>query len=82
MSIAYARTRPDPEVLNALTARRADADPLALIPIGEQGLRSFIHGYTEAGLSKFVVRPATSVQSWAEEAEWLTSAILDLQTQG
>jgi probable F420-dependent oxidoreductase len=80
MSIAYARTRPEPEVLSALTARRIDADPLSLVPIGEEGLRSFIHGYIEAGLSKFVVRPVTSVESWADETEWLTNAILDLQT--
>lgn len=80
MSIAYARTRPEPEVLSALTARRPDTDPLALVPVGEQGLRSFIHAYVDAGLSKFVVRPAASVESWEDEAEWLTSAILDLQT--
>jgi hypothetical protein len=80
MSIAYARTRPEPEVLRALTARRADADPLALVPVGERGLRSFVHGYIEAGLSKFVVRPAATVESWTDEAEWLTNAILDLQT--
>lgn len=80
MSIAYARTLPDPEVLGALTARRPDTDPLALVPVGEQGLRSFINAYIEAGLSKFVVRPAASVASWADEAEWLSNAILDVQT--
>ncbi|MGB0096222.1 MAG: LLM class flavin-dependent oxidoreductase [Solirubrobacteraceae bacterium] len=80
MSIAYARTLPDPEVLGALTARRPDTDPLALVPVGEQGLRSSINPYIEAGLSKFVVRPAASVASWADEAEWLSNAILDLQT--
>jgi hypothetical protein len=63
-----------------LTARRADIDPLALVPVGEQGLRSFILGYIDAGLSKFVLRPASNVESWAREADWLTNAILDLQT--
>ncbi len=80
MSVAYARTRPEPEALSALTARRSDVDPLSLVPLGEQGLRAFIHSYVDAGLSKFVVRSATSVESWAEETEWLTNAIIDLQT--
>jgi hypothetical protein len=43
-------------------------------------LRAFIHAYIDAGLSKFVVRPAGAVESWAEEAAWLADAILDLQT--
>jgi probable F420-dependent oxidoreductase len=80
MSIAYARSQPEPERMRALTARRPDADPLQLIPVGEQGLRSFIHGYVEAGLSKFVVRPAETVEVWDDEAAWLAGAILELQT--
>jgi probable F420-dependent oxidoreductase len=80
MSIAYARTPPDPKALSALAARRPDVDPLSLVPVGEQELRSFLHGYIEAGLSKFVVRPLARVQSWPDEADWLSKAILDLQT--
>jgi alkanesulfonate monooxygenase SsuD/methylene tetrahydromethanopterin reductase-like flavin-dependent oxidoreductase (luciferase family) len=57
LSIAYVRTPPEPGLLRALTARRADIDPLALLPVGEQGLRSFVEGYVDAGLSKFVIRP-------------------------
>ncbi len=80
LSIAYARTAPAPALLAGLSARRRDIDPLALVPVGRDGLRSFINGYIEAGLSKFVVRPAGEVTSWAREAEWLADAILDLQT--
>jgi len=80
LSIAYVRTLPDPELLRSITVRRPDLDPLALVPVGAGGLRSFIHGYIEAGLSKFVVRPAVAVDSWTDEAEWLAGAILDLQT--
>jgi probable F420-dependent oxidoreductase len=80
ISIAYARTLPEPELLAMVTARRAQADPLSLVPIGEPGLRSFIQGYIEAGLSKFVVRPVTRVEDWVDEAQWLGAAILDLQT--
>jgi probable F420-dependent oxidoreductase len=80
LSIPYARTLPDPKLLRAMTARRSDIDPLALLPVGERGLRTFIYDYIEAGLSKFVVRPVARVQSWAEESRWLADTILDLQT--
>jgi probable F420-dependent oxidoreductase len=80
LSIAYARTAPAPALLQGLSARRSDIDPLAILPVGAPGLRSLIEGYIDAGLSKFVIRPAASVASWPEESEWLGGAILDLQT--
>ena len=80
LSIAYARTTPEPALLRGLTARRADVDPLALLPVGEQAMRSLIEGYIDAGLSKFVIRPAASVGSWDHEVKWLAGVILDLQT--
>jgi hypothetical protein len=43
-------------------------------------LRAFIAGCIESGLSKFVVRPAEPVGSWAEETAWLADVISDLQT--
>ena len=80
MSIPYARVAPPAELLRPLAARRPDVDPRAFVPVGRSGLRDFIAGYVEAGLSKFVVRPLAPVASWAEEAAWLADAILDLQT--
>jgi probable F420-dependent oxidoreductase len=80
LSIAYARTSPSSQLLAGLAARRPDLDPLLVLPVGKQGLRTLIDGYLQAGLSKFVVRPAASVESWAEEARWLADAIRDLQT--
>jgi probable F420-dependent oxidoreductase len=80
LSLPYVRTLPQPEFLHAMTSRRPGIDPLALLPVGERGLRTFIRDYIEAGLSKFVVRPAAGVRSWAEEAQWLADTILDLQT--
>jgi probable F420-dependent oxidoreductase len=80
LSIAYARTPPDPELLSGLAARRPDIDPLAIVPVGAKALRAGVHDYVEAGLSKFVVRPAAGIESWADEAEWLADTILDLQT--
>jgi len=80
MSIPYARVTPDTELLAPLAARRPDVDPLAFVPVGRTGLRDFIEGYVDAGLSKFVVRPLVPVASWAEEAAWLADAILGMQT--
>lgn len=80
MSIPYARVAPEAELLAPLAARRPDVDPLAFVPVGRAGLRGFIEGYIDAGLSKFVVRPLAPVASWAEESAWLSDAILDLQT--
>jgi probable F420-dependent oxidoreductase len=80
LSIAYARTPPGPALLANVSARRRDIDPLALVPVGDHGLRSFIEDCIDAGLSKFVVRPAGPVAEWADEAAWLAAAILELQT--
>jgi probable F420-dependent oxidoreductase len=80
LSIPYARTEPEPEVLRALATRRPDIDPLETLPVGAQALRTFIGDCIEAGLSKFVLRPAGRVASWGEEADWLAGAVLDLQT--
>jgi probable F420-dependent oxidoreductase len=80
VSIAYARTAPEPQLLESHRARRADVDPLELLPIGATALRSLIARYVDAGLSKFVVRPATPVADWADEVEWLAAAVLELQT--
>jgi probable F420-dependent oxidoreductase len=80
ISIAYARESPDPAVLEAMRERRPDVDPLELLPVGAGALRSLLQGYIDAGLSKFVVRPAAAVSSWEEEVSWLAAAILDLQS--
>jgi len=80
MSIAYARTDPDPELLRITQTRRPEIDPRELIPVGVDGVRSLLQQYIDVGLSKFVIRPGGSVGSWNDEAEWLAGAILDLQT--
>jgi probable F420-dependent oxidoreductase len=83
LSVAYARDAATPAMLQTVAARRREADPRTLLPVGADGLRAFIEGCVAAGLSKFVVRPAGPAGpagSWAEEAQWLADAILDLQT--
>ena len=80
MSIPYARSEPELDLLGAVARRRPDIDPRALLPVGRERLREFVQGYVAAGLSKFVVRPLGDVASWDDEAAWLADAILDLQT--
>jgi len=80
MSIAYARSTPEPAVLRAGRAQRTDIDPRELVPVGAPGLRSLLARYIDAGLSKFVLRPVAGVTSWENEVEWLAGAVLDLQT--
>jgi len=80
LSIGYSRTAPAPELLETLRARRPDIDPLTVLPAGAPHLRALIEDHIGAGLSKFVVRPAATIAPWADEAEWLSDAILDLQT--
>jgi probable F420-dependent oxidoreductase len=47
-----------PALLASIHRRRPDADPATLVAAGWAGARAMIGEYVEAGLSKFVVRPA------------------------
>src|ERR1019366_6566035 len=51
---------PDP-LAASIRRRRPDADPAALVPVGWDGARRLIEQYVEAGLSKFVIRPAAAL---------------------
>lgn len=79
ISIAYAREALTDEQLLALRVRRQDADPLPLLPVGPDALRRLLGRYLDAGLSKFVLRPAVISSVWSEEVAWLADAVLDLQ---
>jgi probable F420-dependent oxidoreductase len=48
-------------LLASIRRRRPDADPAALIPVGWDGARRLIEQYVQAGLSKFVIRPAAAL---------------------
>ena len=60
--------------------RRPDADPAALVADGWAGARDLIASFTAAGLSKFVVRPATAPESLEDFVTGLTSELMPLQT--
>jgi probable F420-dependent oxidoreductase len=47
-------------LLASIRRRRPDADLASLVPVGWDGARRLIEQYVEAGLSKFVVRPAAA----------------------
>lgn len=80
ISLAYAREAPTEEHLLSLRARRQDVDPLALLPVGADALRSLLGRYLDAGLSKFVLRPTVIPSSWRQEVDWLADAVLDMQS--
>lgn len=69
-----------PELLVAgLRARRPDADPAELIPVGLPALRVHLERFLEHGFSKLVLVPAHEPSSWAEELEAVAREILPLQ---
>jgi probable F420-dependent oxidoreductase len=47
-------------LLASIRRRRPDVDPASLVPVGWPGARRLLEQYVEAGLSKFVIRPATA----------------------
>ncbi len=80
LSIPYAASEPDPATIAGLRTRRPDVDPADLLPVGRTALRDLVRRLTDAGLSKFVVRPAGPARPGDVELDWLADAVLDLQT--
>ncbi|HLH25196.1 MAG TPA: TIGR03854 family LLM class F420-dependent oxidoreductase [Chloroflexota bacterium] len=78
--VVYAHADTPPAAVAAVAARRPDVDPRELVPIGLPALRATLHRFTDAGVSKFLVRPAAPPASWTAELEALAAAILPLQT--
>ncbi len=86
LSIPYARVEPHERAYEAMRARRPDADPRALLPVGRDELRALLSGHIEAGITKFVLRltGAASTEDMPtashDDLAWLADAVLDLQT--
>ncbi|MDA8033063.1 MAG: LLM class flavin-dependent oxidoreductase [Actinomycetota bacterium] len=72
-SIAYARRRP------TAGTGSATANGEAAVPVGLGALRARILAFTEAGFSKFVIRPLDPPASWRAELAELAEAVADLQ---
>jgi probable F420-dependent oxidoreductase len=74
----------DGEIPAALAAavrhRRPGTDPASIVATGWADARRKIEMFVEAGLSKFVIRPAAPSQSAAAFAEGLARELMPLQT--
>jgi probable F420-dependent oxidoreductase len=66
-------------LLASIRRRRPEADPAALVARGWDGARAMIEQYVEAGLSKFVVRPAAWPASFASFADGFVRELMPLQ---
>lgn len=77
--IAYATTVLPDGFAAALAARRPDADPSALVPVGLPALHSLLGRFVEHGVSKFVLVPVNEPLSWDDELAALAQAVLPLQ---
>jgi len=70
-----------PDALAAsIRRRRPDADPAALVADGWAGAREMITALTDAGLSKFVVRPAVPPRTLDDFVAGFVSELVPLQT--
>ena len=80
LSIPYAAKEPDSRALALLRARRPDAAPADLLPVGPDQLRALLTRYVDAGLSKFVVRPVDADGDSQAALAYLADVLLPLQT--
>jgi probable F420-dependent oxidoreductase len=70
-----------PDALAAsIRRRRADADPAALVADGWAGARDLISSFVDAGLSKFVIRPAATPESFEGFVAGFAGHLMPLQT--
>jgi probable F420-dependent oxidoreductase len=65
---------------SAIRRRRPDTDPAALVAQGWAGARELISSFVDAGLSKFVVRPAVPPESLDDFIAGITGELMPLQT--
>lgn len=77
--VVYARDRIPSATIEALATRRPGVDPTELIPVGLPAARATLERFVEAGVSKFVLRPAEEPPSWTAELEDLARQVLPLQ---
>ena len=69
-----------PDALAAsIRRRRPDADPTALVADGWAGARALISSFVDAGLSKFVIRPAATPESFEDFVAGFARNLIPLQ---
>ncbi len=68
-----------PALLASIHRRRPEADPATLVAVGWDGARRMIRQYVEAGLSKFVVRPASGLSKPASFGSFVDGFVRELR---
>jgi probable F420-dependent oxidoreductase len=79
ISLAVGTEGIPPELARAIADRRPDLKPADLAPASWPEARAMIEAYIEAGLTKFVVRPAANVSSFAQFLDEFRAEMLPLQ---
>jgi probable F420-dependent oxidoreductase len=67
-------------LLAAIRERHPDRDPAELVPFGWDAAEAVIADFVTAGVSKFVVRPATTPTSWPQYVTEFADRLIPLQT--
>lgn len=80
LSLAIGLGALSPELARSVATQRRDVDVADLVPVGWAAARKRISEYVEAGLSKFVVRPAGPVPSHAAFASQVLEELGPLQS--
>jgi probable F420-dependent oxidoreductase len=69
-----------PAMVDAVRSRRPDLDPVDLVPVGWDGLERAVKEFVNAGVSKFVIRPAAPPESWHRFAAEFAERVAPWQT--
>ena len=83
ISVPFSVEPPPDSALELLRKRRKDRDLSEIVPVGSKPLRTLLNAHIDQGLSKFVVRPVTSLSlgpGWRDDLNWVADAVLPLQT--
>jgi probable F420-dependent oxidoreductase len=80
ISLPVAAGETDARLLRGVAERRPGVDPRSLVPSGWAETRRMLAAYVDAGLSKFVVRPAAPPASWLDWLDEFAAELTPLQT--
>ncbi|MQA86631.1 MAG: TIGR03854 family LLM class F420-dependent oxidoreductase [Streptosporangiales bacterium] len=80
ISLAVATDGMPPELLARARERQPDTDPRELIANGWHHARELVDRYVDAGITKFVIRPAGDVASYASFLDSFAAELMPLQT--
>jgi len=78
LPVALDGSIPDAQIA-AIRRRRPDTDPQLLVAAGWDGAQRMIEQYVEAGLSKFVVRPAARFEPFGDFVDGFVKKLKPLQ---